>query len=96
LDSKSAEAQTLASNLPIATAYVENLDRCCRILRRQPDTDFVPMPAVGDIQTPWSIFLDRGKKEIPVLRSVLFDLNAISISDSALGLSNQPPVGAAC
>ena len=96
LDSKSAEAQTLASNLPIATAYVENLDRCCRILRRQPDTDFFPMPAVGDIQTPWSIFLDRGKTEIPVLRSVLFDLNAIYISDSALGLSNQPPVGAVC
>ena len=96
LDSKSAEAQTLASNLPIATAYIENLDRCCRILRRQPDTDFVPLPAAGDSPTPWTLFLQRGNTDLPALRSVIIEMNGIYISDSALGQSNQPRVGSAC
>ncbi len=98
LDSKTAEAQTLTSNLPIATAYVENLDRCCRILRCQPDTDFVPLPAAGDVPTPWTLFLQRGNSQIPALRSVINEMIAISISDSALGQSNhnQPRVGSAC
>ncbi len=96
LDSQGMEEQTLRDNIPIALAYADNLERCCRLLRDQTDADFVPLPMGGNSHTAWTTFLDRGNAELPALRSVLVEFKKIIVSDSALGESTQMRPGVAC
>lgn len=94
-DTENADAQTVTSNFPIASAYIDNLDRCCRLLRRQSDSDFVHLPDADAIRTPWTSFWQRGDTQILSLRSAFNDLNAISVSDFALGMRHHPRLGVA-